>query len=183
MGSNRHELTMPFDVESQLIESVRDDESWQAYISAFRASRNSVHMAILVEPYLTYILEGKKTIESRFSLNRQAPYHKVCRGDIILLKRSGGPIVGACQVTEAWFYLLDSLSWKEIRDEFLPEIFVHDPDFWRVKEKAIYATLIRISRPRSISPIDFKKKDRRGWVILSSPVKQNSLDEMVNEVG
>ena len=29
---------------------------------------NKIHMALMVEPYLSYILSGKKTIESRFSM-------------------------------------------------------------------------------------------------------------------
>jgi ASC-1-like (ASCH) protein len=55
---------------------------------------NSLHLAILNEPYLEYILQGKKTIESRFSLTRVPPYKQVSKGDIVFLKQYGDPIVG-----------------------------------------------------------------------------------------
>ena len=47
----------------------------------------SVHLAILLEPYLQYILDGTKTVESRFSKNRIAPYNMVEPGDVVLLKK------------------------------------------------------------------------------------------------
>jgi hypothetical protein len=40
----------------------------------------------MVEPYLGYILEGKKTIESRFSKPLIPPYRRVALGDVVLLK-------------------------------------------------------------------------------------------------
>ena len=53
-----------------------------------------LHLGIFSEPYLTYMLEGNKTIESRFSKNKIAPYKKISKEDIVLLKKSSGKIVG-----------------------------------------------------------------------------------------
>ena len=36
--------------------------------------KNNVHVAIVNEPFLGYIKNGKKTIESRFTKNKIAPY-------------------------------------------------------------------------------------------------------------
>jgi len=69
-----------------------------------RVSTRGIHLAVLVEPYLSLILDGKKTIESRFSINRHAPFEQVQRGDVLILKRSSGPIEGLCTVSDAWFY-------------------------------------------------------------------------------
>ena len=66
-----------------------------------------VHLAIFVEPYLELVLAGKKTIESRFSANRCPPYNAVKKGDLLLLKRSGGPVVGVATVGQVWSYDLD----------------------------------------------------------------------------
>lgn len=33
----------------------------------------NIHLGVFSEPYLTYMLKGEKTIESRFSKNRIAP--------------------------------------------------------------------------------------------------------------
>ncbi len=35
------------------------------------------HLAVMHEPYLSYVLEGRKTIESRFSRHRVAPFDQV----------------------------------------------------------------------------------------------------------
>src|SRR4051794_23702908 len=78
----------------------------------------SLHLAVFVEPYLDYVLSGRKTIESRFSVVRCPPYRRVQPGDAVLLKASGGPVVGLCQVRQTWFYRLDPDSWQFIRKEF-----------------------------------------------------------------
>ena len=125
-----------------------------------------LHLAILVEPYLKYILDGKKTVESRFSERRIAPYGRVQKDDIILLKRSGGPIVGLCQVANIWYYQLDPESWQEIRNEFTQMLCAQDPAFWEQRENAEFATLMRLRNVHEITPIKYSKSDRRGWVVL-----------------
>ena len=67
----------------------------------------AAHIAVMVEPYLTRILEGKKTIESRFSRKKIAPHGKVHKGDVVFLKKSGGPIVGFFRVSEVLFFEID----------------------------------------------------------------------------
>jgi len=57
--------------------------------------KKTIHLAIFIEPYLDLIFKGKKTIESRFSINKILPYHKIQIGDVILLKKSSGKIEGA----------------------------------------------------------------------------------------
>jgi hypothetical protein len=127
-----------------------------------------LHLAVLVEPYLQLVLEGSKTVESRFSSRRSPPYHKVKRGDVILLKRSSGPILGICEVSDVWFYRLDPASWGLIRSEFTKAMCAQDPDFWRNREGASFATLMRIQEVTRISPINCEKRDRRGWVVLTA---------------
>src|SRR4029077_16030744 len=46
------------------------------------------------QPFLSLVLNGPKTVESRFSRNRCAPFGEVEGGDIILLKEVSGPIRG-----------------------------------------------------------------------------------------
>ena len=74
------------------------NDSWEELLAPFRsvsAPPVSLHLAVLVQPYLDFILDGQKTIESRFSIRPIPPYRRVESGDIVLLKASGGPIVGA----------------------------------------------------------------------------------------
>ena len=128
-----------------------------------------VHLAVFVEPFLKFVLEGRKTIESRFSLTRRAPFKQVQPGDVVLLKRSGGPIVGVCRVAQTWFYVLDPKSWKHVRKEFAQRLCAEDPAFWSTRSCAKYATLLRIENVRALQPFRVSKKDRRGWLVLRKP--------------
>lgn len=142
-----------------------------------KAPRRRLHLAVLVEPYLSYILEGKKTIESRFSVNRTPPYGRVSRGDVLLLKKAAGPIVALCVVGDSWTYDLEPTSWKEIHTLFSEALCISDDGFWARKRSASYATLMRIEGITEIDPIKFEKRDRRGWVILQPSDEQLELLE------
>jgi hypothetical protein len=135
----------------------------------------AVHLAIFVEPYLQFVLEGRKTIESRFNSRRCAPYQQVQVGDIVFLKRSSGPIVGLCEVAGVWFYRLDPHSLETIRREFAEALCAQDPNFWQNRQHASYATLMRIQNICQIAPVNFSKRDRRGWVLLKTPTIQPHL--------
>jgi len=125
-----------------------------------------LHVAIFVEPYLTFILDGKKTVESRFSSVRCAPYNKVRAGDIILLKKAGGPVIGLCRAHAAWFYTVDRQTLKEIRHSFAEQICPADSGFWSDRENSSFATLISISDVQRLPAFMLRKRDRRGWVTI-----------------
>jgi hypothetical protein len=127
-----------------------------------------IHLSVFVEPYLQWVLDGTKVIESRFSVNKCAPFEKIKKGDIILVKKSGGPIVAIAQAGTIWSYNLEASSWKEIKKTFTQALCAQDPKFWENRSSATYATLIKLENVISINPIFFPKKDRRGWVILNS---------------
>ncbi len=128
------------------------------------SERSHLHLAIFVEPYLTYILEGKKTVESRFSSVRCAPYDKVQAGDVILLKKAGGPVSGVCRASSAWFYEINRSSLTEIRREFAQQICPAEPDFWSARKDTCFATLISLSDVKRLQEFSVRKRDRRGWV-------------------
>lgn len=136
-----------------------------------------IHLAIFVEPYLQYIIEGKKTVESRFSVNRIAPFKKIFQGDLILLKKSSGPIIGFCLVKDVWFYQLKPSTWNEIRNNFESALCAQDPQFWESRIHASYATLIKLGEFNSFSPIKFRKRDRRGWVVLKPKAINKKLTD------
>jgi len=126
-----------------------------------------LHLAVFLEPYLTFILEGKKTVESRFSSVRCAPYKKVHTGDFILLKGAGGPVTGLCRVEAAWFYTVNSQTLNEIRSSFAQQICPAESDFWSARAGSSFATLISLIDVKPLSPFCVGKRDRRGWVTLS----------------
>jgi hypothetical protein len=165
-------------LNEKLLPAVRRDPFWHEelmQIAEDKTSSHSVHLAVFVQPYLQYILDGSKTIESRFSMRRFAPYDQVKQKDIILLKEASGPVVGICQVRTAWFYELEEESWCEIRQNYTKELCAQDPQFWRDRNGASFATLIRISHVLSIAPFSVEKRDRRGWVVLYAAPPQMKL--------
>lgn len=123
-------------------------------------------MAVFIEPYLTAVLEGRKTVESRFGVHRRPPYLCISPGDIILLKRSGGPIVGVALTTRAEFHQLSAGILADIRRRFAFRLFALDDEFWESRAGKQYATLIELEEATSIMPFGFPKRDRQGWVTL-----------------
>lgn len=135
------------------------------------------HLAILTKNWIDPILSGEKTIESRFSKVRCAPYGKVKIGDKIFLKESGGLVKGSCIVDNVKTYAFRSESEiHHIYREKGQAIFAGEydpqqppPEKWLT---AKYATLIYITDP--IPYLDgafpYKKKDQRAWVLLDEPL-------------
>jgi hypothetical protein len=134
-----------------------------------------VHLAVFVEPFLGFLLGGQKTVESRFSIHRRPPFGRVHPHDLVLVKESGGPIVAIAEVSDVWYYELDASARAFIRARFAKQLCVDDPEFWESKAGSCYATLMQFSRIDRLKPIDCTKRDRRGWVVLTSSSRQQDL--------
>jgi hypothetical protein len=134
-----------------------------------------VHLAIFVEPYLTLILEGRKTIESRFGVQNCAPHGRVRTGDLIFLKESSGPVLGFCRVAETWFFDLEQTTLVSLRKRFADELCARDPEFWRDRAGAKLATLMRVEGVTEIPRFNIPKRDRRGWVTIRQASTQLEL--------
>ena len=123
-----------------------------------------VHLAIFVEPYLSAVLEGKKTIESRFAVTRRPPYNCIQPDDYILLKKSGGPVMGLALARSTHFYQLSPIVLADLRKRFARQLFAQDDLFWTDRAHKHYATLIELDDPLAIEPVTIPKRDRQGWV-------------------
>src|ERR1700730_1643755 len=113
--------------------AVSDNGVWGGLLGAPGSSLPScgIHLAVFIEPFLGYVLDGTKTVESRFSVNRCAPFGKVRQRDVVLLKRAGGPVIGSAGVRSVWSYHLDESSWVCIRKQFAEGLCAQDPEFWK----------------------------------------------------
>src|SRR5688572_22785698 len=100
---------------STLRKCVEQDDRWHKKLAS---DDYTLHLAIFQEPYLSFIMEGKKKIETRFAKRPCPPFNKVTDGDVVLLKHSGGDIVGICEVEKVWFYHLDPDAFEIIKDRF-----------------------------------------------------------------
>lgn len=146
----------------------RHDEVWSGLVDTHVHGPDDqigIHLAIVLEPYLEFILDGTKSVESRFSRNGCAPFGRVTAGDIVLLKRSSGPVVGLCTVSDVWDYRLTPSTLHEIKDRFGPAICAQD-GFWEDRRDAAFATLMRIEGAIPLPDLAVPKRDRRGWVVL-----------------
>jgi hypothetical protein len=162
-----------------LIEELTDQISGTPLFSVLQGIlretlNNGIHLGVFVQPYLGFVLEGKKTIDSRFSINRHAPYEQVNNGDLLILKESGGPICGACVVSHAWFYHLTSASWSDI-EKYASALCMDDSAFWVRKRSATFATLMRLENVVRVADISVQKIDPRAWVVLKGVKAQRSL--------
>jgi hypothetical protein len=155
------------DLLRELPAHVRRDAYWTRRLQMVKGHEISLHLAILVEPFLQYILDGKKTIESRFSKRPIPPFGSVRRGDAIVLKRSSGPIIAICEVGNAWEYTLNPTIVSELRNRFAQALCAMDPDFWESRSQARFLTLMQIHRVKEIDSLAVQKIDRRGWVVVS----------------
>ncbi|NTA18889.1 ASCH domain-containing protein [Agrobacterium tumefaciens] len=151
----------------KLLERTSGDRFWSTYIASAMGSQElcGVHLAIFSQPYLDLVLAGEKKIESRFSRNKCAPFEEVRKGDIILIKEVSGPICGVVLASRIWYFDLDIEPIDAIRRTYGHSILADD-SFWLAKEDSSFATLIELERPSAIEPLDFEKRDRRGWVSL-----------------
>ena len=130
------------------------------------SSPYTLHLAIFEEPYLEWILNGRKTIESRFSVHRVAPYGIVDPGDWLVLKRTSGPVLGLCRVTEVEFFELDSQTRERLRNKYSGPLCANDPAFWDARERSCFATMMHVGEVYRLPPVSCAKRDRRGWVVL-----------------
>jgi hypothetical protein len=162
--------------------AVAGDSCWDDYVERIGSAGPegvALHLAVLVQPYLQRILEGRKTVESRFSARRVLPYERIDPGDVLLLKRSGGPIVGLARVARAQFLRVTPAVLEEVRARHAEALGVTDPAFWAARARASYATLLHLDHVRQVSPIAFTKRDQRAWVILCGRSEQVSAPDML----
>lgn len=138
--------------------------SLEAFLPTTPAS--GIHLAVLRQPYLTFILTGQKTIESRFSTRRMPPYRRVESGDSIILKEASGPIRGIATVHKVVFLERPESGWHGLRRRYAAGLCATNDDFWAERREKDYATLLFLSKVRLVPSCLAAKRDRRAWVVL-----------------
>ena len=139
------------------------------------------HLAILAPGWTELILDGSKTIESRFTKVRCAPFGKVHEGDSVYLKESGGLVKGMFTVAkvETFENLTDAqicdLFYKAYREQIFSSLSAsmqRPPEKWLT---AKHATLIHVSDPIAFAePFPYKQKGRSAWLVLDAPLLQET---------
>lgn len=162
----------------QLIEHMASNltsPAWTAAMNRLRAGTTCLHLAILTEPFCSWLLDGTKTIESRFSRVRCAPYGTLAEGDVIAVKKTGGIVTGAFQAGHVRSYQLTPQRIAQLRDKYADQICATDNEFWQQRADCAYATLVDVTHVQPLPGLAFPKKDRRGWVQLTRASVQQAL--------
>jgi ASC-1-like (ASCH) protein len=127
----------------------------------------SYHLVILKKPYLDAILQGRKTVESRFYLTKQKWLSLIAPGDKLFLKASSGPVMATALV--ASMKIFDNLTApqiKQLHSQYNQQI-LGDEQYWQDKMNSRFGILVWLKDVRPIAPRFIKKADWRAWVVLT----------------
>jgi len=122
-----------------------------------------MHLGVFVEPYITYMLNGKKIIESRFTKNKSKPHNFISNGDIVFIKKSCGSVIGYFIVKKVIFFDLSITLIDVIKDKYAKELCVLDV-FWDIKKNSRYAILIFIDKIIKLKSFNITKKGMQTWI-------------------
>jgi hypothetical protein len=147
---------------------------WAAQVLA--GSHPGTHLAVMTGPYLDRLLDGRKTIESRFTRHRIAPFERVASGDVIFFKQAACPITAVGLAGVVHDLDLATVPLRQLADEYGAGIAPADASFWTDRAAARYATLVAMQQVVKTDPVPVQKRDRRGWVVLNhAPVPDQRL--------
>ena len=127
----------------------------------------TIHIAIMShKSLLDKILAGEKTIESRFSRVKSAPFGQIAAGDDVYFKLSGGPVLGRARVARVEEY--DNLTPHQIEDlakKYRQELALSE-DFLARKMESKFASLLFLEDVTTSEPWTYKQGGRSGWIVL-----------------
>ena len=124
------------------------------------------HIAILKQPFFDMVLSGEKTIESRWSMVKVAPYKKVSVVDKILLKETGKDVTATANVKKVQFYELTPEIVEDIRMKYGKQIGTDKFEEWKSTLQKKYCTLIWLDEVTPVAPIKVKRSNGAGWIVL-----------------
>ena len=125
------------------------------------------HLCILKESYLDAILEGRKKVESRFTITKRSPFGQIFAGDKIFLKLSSGPVRATAKVSAVKsFQNLTPRKIFEIKAKYNHLIMGND-EYWQSKSDCRFGLLVWLKDIKAIEPVRIDKKDWRAWVVLT----------------
>lgn len=161
-----------------IYETLKEDSLWGGTAERILTDPHiGIHLAVFNEPFLALIYKGEKKIESRFSINQISPFNKIVKGDIVIMKSSGGPISGIFLAGEVYFFSnFSKEKAKEIEKKYGKSICTHyDPNFWASRTSMKYASLIKIEKLKALTPFKIEKKDRLAWSTIRLGYSHNLL--------
>lgn len=128
---------------------------------------------------ISKILDGTKTIESRWYKNKSAPWNKINSGDTVYYKNSGGLATAKAEVSKVLqFEGLTQDKIKEIVDKYggVGKINLVDSKGYKNWSKGKnYCILIFLKNPQEVKPF---KIDKTGFGIGTAWITVNSISQI-----
>lgn len=112
------------------------------------------------ESWLNLIIIGKKSIESRWYVNRVAPWGKIVAGDTVYFKESGDKVKVKASVSKViQFEKLDEIVCGQIFAKYGKQICLQDMSYYPYYTKKKYCILIFLKDVELIAkPFSINKK-------------------------
>ncbi|HYE01691.1 MAG TPA: ASCH domain-containing protein [Phycisphaerales bacterium] len=125
------------------------------------------HVAVVTRACLDAILSGEKTIESRLSRTRCAPFGRVSVGDSVYFKQSSGPFRARATVRRVKaFHGLSAAGVARLRSLYNAGVR-GSPAYWRTKRDAGFATMIWLDEVRAVDEgPSIPALYGRAWIVL-----------------
>lgn len=135
------------------------------------------HVAIMKKSWslLPKILNGQKTIESRWLMNQSAPWGKVREGEIVYFKNAGEPITAKARVSHVLEF--DELSSERI--DYILDFYGEDdgisaeelPRFRELFREKQYCVLVFLEDIETVDPFHIDKSGfglQTAWLTVPS---------------
>lgn len=143
-------------------------------------NEKKIHIAIMHKNFLDSVLNGTKTIESRWAKNQSNPYMNINVDDIIYFKFSGGFVVAKATVSNVIFYSKRSNE-KEI-DEFVKNNYLalgltekNYEKFLNEQSDRIYVSFIEFKNLEHVNVFNINKK---GFGMMTSWLTVSNINEI-----
>lgn len=139
------------------------------------------HLAIMKKSWglIPKILNGEKTVESRWYMNRYAPWDRVKEGEIVYFKDAGEPVSARAEVSRVMQYSdLDPDKVREVLDAHGQKdgLGVKDmPKFYGLFRNKRYCILIFLRNAQRVEPF---KIDKTGFGIGSAWLTVESVESL-----
>ena len=104
-----------------------------------------------------------------------SPFGRASEGDVILFKRSGGPIVALASVLRVQYeQLTPTRGVFELVHDF-GDGLGYEPGYAESKTEARFASLLWLDDVRSTCAVGLAKRDRHAWITFepSGPARSN----------
>lgn len=140
--------------------SITDLQRWSEELN------RRIHIAVMVEPYLSKICSGEKYIESRLSKVNMSPFERAGAGDVLLFKRSGGSLRAIAEVQQVLFQELTPGQGALDLAQTFADGLGYEPGYAESKAAARYASLLWLREVRPIKGVPLGKRSRQSWVTI-----------------